>query len=192
MPRWEHGSEDRLKQAALELFDEQGFEDTSTIEIAARAGVTNRTFFRYFADKREVLSADADDLRTILVEKLRQAPDFTEPLRAVIGVLAEFDWEMLGPRDMQRRRHAVIAANPELLERDLVKHQTIAVEFTAVLRQRGVGADVARLAARVGVQLFLTAYEDWLQAGDGADLSKISESLMSLLAAIVPASARTM
>jgi AcrR family transcriptional regulator len=188
MPRWEHGSEDRLKKAALELFAEQGFEDTSTIEIAARAGVTNRTFFRYFSDKREVLFAESDGLRTMLVEKLRQAPDVTEPLQAITRVLAEFDWENLGPRDIQRRRHAVIAANPELLERDLSKQHIITVEFADVLRERGLDADVAQLAARVGVQVFLTAYGDWLETGDEADLATVSEKVTSLLATLLPSS----
>jgi hypothetical protein len=64
----------------------------------------------------------------------------------------------------------VIAANPELLERDLIKHHSIAVEFIDALRQRGVDADIAQLAARVGIQLFFTAYEHWLEAGDKADL----------------------
>jgi AcrR family transcriptional regulator len=188
MPRWEHGSEDRLKIAAIELFDEQGFENTSVIEIAERARVTTRTFFRYFSDKREVLFAGSDDLRAVLVERILQAPDVGEPLQVVIGILAEFDWESLGSRDTQRQRHAVIAANPELLERDLIKQRSIAVGFTDALRQRGVDADIAQLAARVGIQMFITAYGHWLEAGDKADLATISESVMSL-ATIVPTSA---
>jgi AcrR family transcriptional regulator len=178
-----------MKKAALELFDEQGFEATSSIEIAARAGVTNRTFFRYFADKREVLFADADDLRAALAEKLLAAPDVTEPFQAVTRVLADFDWDGLGPRDLQRRRQAVIEANPELLERDLVKHHSIAVEFADVLRRRGVDADVALLAARVGIQVFFTAYGRWLETDSEADLATISGNVTSLLATIVPTDA---
>src|SRR6201996_7911399 len=146
MPRWEHGSEDRLKRAAIELFDEQGFEKTSVGEIAKRAGVTTRTFFRYFPDKREVLFAGAEALRQRLVEKILEAPDSPAPLQLVIGVLAAFDWEGLGPRNIQRQRQAVIAANPELLERDLSKHQGLVVAFTDALRERGVEDDRARLA----------------------------------------------
>jgi AcrR family transcriptional regulator len=103
-PRWEHGSEDRLKKAAIKLFDEQGFENTSVIEISERARVTTRTFFRYFSDKREVLFTGSDELRAVLVEKILQAPDVVEPLQVVTGVLAEFDWESLGSRDFQRQR----------------------------------------------------------------------------------------
>ena len=189
MPRWEHGSEDRLKKAAIELFDEQGFENTSVTEIAERARVTTRTFFRYFSDKREVLFAGSDDLRILLVEKILQAPDVVEPLQVVAGVLAEFNWERLGSRNFQRKRQAVIAANPELLERDLIKHHSIAVGFIDALQQRGVDAGIARLAARVGIQMFFTAYEYWLKAGAKADLATITESVMSLLATIVPTNA---
>ena len=185
MPRWEHGSEERLQKAALELFDEQGFERTSVGEIAERARVTTRTFFRYFSDKREVLFAHADDLRAALVEGIRQAPDVDEPLRAVVGVLAGFDWEGQG-REIHRQRQTVIAANPELRERDLIKHDDIAVVFADVLRQRGVDPQIARLAARVGSQVFLVAYEEWLTASGDADLAAITENVMSRLGSIAP------
>jgi hypothetical protein len=125
----------------------------------------------------------------VLVEKILQGPDVVEPLQVVTGVLAEFNWESLESRDFQRQRHAVIAANPELLERDLIKHRSIAVGFTDALRQRGVDADIAQLAACVGIQMFITAYGHWLEAGDKADLATISESVMSLMATIVPTSA---
>jgi AcrR family transcriptional regulator len=190
MPRWERGSEERLKKAALELFEEQGFENTSVIEISERARVTTRTFFRYFSDKREVLFAGSDELRAVLVEKILQAPDVGEPLQVVIRALSEFDWERLGSRNSQRQRQAVIAANPELLERDLIKNHSIAVGFTEALRQRGVDADIARLAAHVGIQLFITAYIHWLEAGAKADLASMSESAMSLLASVVPTNAQ--
>ncbi len=189
MPRWEHGSEERLKKAAIELFEKQGFENTSVIEISKRAGVTTRTFFRYFSDKREVLFAGSDELRTALVERILQAPDVGEPLQVVIGVLSEFDWKSLGSRKSQRQRQAVIAANPELLERDLIKNHSIAVGFIDALRQRGVDADMARLAAHIGIQLFITAYLHWLEAGARADLAMMSETALSLLVSIVPITA---
>jgi AcrR family transcriptional regulator len=190
VPRWEHGSAERLEEAAMELFDEQGFERTSVGEIAERARVTTRTFFRYFPDKREVLFARADDLRTALVQAIREAPDVGEPLRAVVGVLAGFDWAGQG-REVQRRRHAVIGANPELLERDLSKHHDIAAAFADVLRDRGVDPATARLAARVGTQVFLVAYEEWLTASGEADLAAISEDVVSRLGPIAPARGTT-
>jgi AcrR family transcriptional regulator len=186
MPRWELGSAERMRQAALELFQEQGFEDTSAVQIAARARVTTRTFFRYFPDKEEVLFADSDDLREALVERLAELADTTEPLRAVTHTLAGFDWERLGSRETQRRREAMIAANPRLLERELVKQQQIADGFRAALRRRGVEPEVAELAAAIGIQVFRTAYRQWLDGDGTADLTGLTDAATSLLATIVP------
>ncbi|WP_212996781.1 TetR family transcriptional regulator [Winogradskya consettensis] len=190
MPRWEHGSEERLKQAAMELFAEQGFEATSAVQIAERARVTTRTFFRYFADKEEVFFADADALNEALVRELHESADVAEPLLAVAGTLAGFDWEKLGSREAQRRRNALIAANSELLERELSKHQRMAAGFSDTLRERGVDAAGAELAAAVGIQVFRTAYRQWLEGSDDTDLATRTATVMSLLATIVPAAAR--
>jgi AcrR family transcriptional regulator len=185
MPRWEHGSAERLKRAALELFEEQGFEETSAVQIAARARVTTRTFFRYFSDKEEILFADAGTLSEAFVQGILEATEVAEPLRAVTRTLAGFDWDSLGSRESQRRRDAMIAANPELLERDLIKQQQTADRLGHALHQRGVEPDAAELAARVGIQVFRTAYRRWLDAGDGADLAAMTDSATALLASIV-------
>jgi AcrR family transcriptional regulator len=179
-----------LQLAALELFHERGYDQTTAAEIAAHAGVTERTFFRHFSDKREVLFAGSDDLRAALVEKILQAPDVSEPFQVVTAVLTKFDWESVAPREFHRRRHTVITANPALTERDLMKFRSLAVDFANALRQRGVAADVAQLAARVGIDVFITSYGHWLEADDKAGLPTISKTVTSLLAAIVPASAR--
>jgi AcrR family transcriptional regulator len=191
MPRWEHGSEERLKQAAMELFEEQGFEDTSAVQIAKRARVTTRTFFRYFSDKQEVLFVDADMLCTALVQEILRATDVVEPLQAVTQTLAGFNWESLASRESQRQRDAMIASNPDLLERDLIKQQQMADALSSALHQRGVDPDIAGLAAHVGIHVFRTAYRQWLEADDNADLATMTETVMSLLATIVPASAST-
>jgi AcrR family transcriptional regulator len=190
MPRWEHGSQERLVQAARELFDEQGFEHTSAVQIAQRARVTTRTFFRYFPDKQSILFVDADLLRTALLRGIHDAADVTEPLGVVARVLVEFDWEGLGPRETQRRRDAMITSNSELLERELNKQQEMAEAFGDALRQRGVEPQAAELAARVGIQVFQTAYRRWLAADEATDLATTMAASMSTLAAIVPAVTR--
>ena len=184
MPRWERGSEERLKQAALELFEERGFENTSVVEIAERARVTTRTFFRYFSDKREVLFADSAALQSSLVQAIREAPGVAEPLRVVVAALSGFDWAGLG-RDRQRRRRAVIAASPELLERDLVKTDALTDALAEILEERGVAADTARLATRVGAQVFQVAYQDWLASDDGPTLPSRAENALSLLGSLI-------
>jgi AcrR family transcriptional regulator len=175
----------------MELFEEQGFEDTSAVQIAKRARLTTRTFFRYFSDKQEVLFADADMLHAALVQEILQATDVAEPLQAVTRTLAGFNWESLASRESQRRREAIIASNPGLLERDLIKQQQMADGFSSALQQRGVDPHIAELAARAGIQVFRTAYRRWLAADDNADLATTTETVMSILATIVPANAST-
>jgi AcrR family transcriptional regulator len=175
----------------MELFDEQGFQNTSAVQIAKRARVTTRTFFRYFSDKQEILFADADMLCAALVQEVLQATDVGEPLQTVTRTLAGFNWENLGSRESQRRRDAMIASNPYLLERDLIKQQQMADGFSSALHQRGVDPETAGLAAHVGIQVFRTAYRQWLEADDNTDLATMTETVMSLLATIVPASVST-
>ncbi|MFB9508397.1 TetR family transcriptional regulator [Streptomyces aurantiacus] len=187
MPRWEHGTEERLKQAAMELFEEQGFEKTSAVQIAQRARVTTRTFFRYFPDKEEVLlaDADADAVKETLVQHLLQKPDVTDTLQAVTRTLADFDWEKLGPRQILRQRDAMIASDPRLLERELIKQQQLTDALRDVLCRRGTAPDIAELAANTGSQVFRTAYRKWLEDNNDGDLTTITENVMSLLAAIM-------
>ena len=96
-----------------------------------------------------------------------------------MGALSEFDWGELGSRNSQRQRQAVIAANPELLERDLIKNHRIAVGFMDALRQRGVEAIKPDSLPTWGFNCLL-------RPGDKADLAMMSKSVMSLLASIVP------
>jgi AcrR family transcriptional regulator len=173
-----------LKQAAMELFDEQGFQHTSAVQIAERARVTTRTFFRYFSDKQAVVFADAELLSAALVQGVRDAADVAQPLHTVVRTLAEFDWQALAPREGLRRRDAMIASTPELLERELIKQDDMADAFSAALRDRGVDPHAAELAARVGIDVFRTAYRQWLRAEDDADLPETVDTMMSTLAAM--------
>jgi AcrR family transcriptional regulator len=185
MPRWEHGSEERMKQAAMELFEEQGFEATSAVQIAERARVTTRTFFRYFPDKEEILFADANALNEALVHELLQTPDITQPLQAVTRTLAGYDWEELGSRETLYRRAQMIASDPRLLERDLIKQHQMADGFRRALCERGIDPDIAELAASTGSQIFRTAYRKWLEGNGSTDLATNTETVMTLLTAIV-------
>lgn len=166
----------------MELFDEQGFQATSAVQIADRARVTTRTFFRYFPDKEAVVFADAELLSAALVQDLLDAAELGQPLHAVVRVLAEFDWLGLGSRATLRQRDAMIAANPELLERELIKQEQMADAFGSALAERGVEPLTAELAARVGIAVFRTAYRQWLTAGDDADLAAKVAMAMSALA----------
>jgi AcrR family transcriptional regulator len=182
---------ERMQMAALELFAEQGFEKTTATEIAARAGVTRRTFFRHFSDKREVLfSGSVTDLpETALVEGIARADGGLMPLQMIASAIVGYDWDALSPRPLQRKRNAVIMANPELMERELIKYEAIALAFTETLRQRGFDAGAARLAADAGIVIFRSAYDRWLDASEDTGMGQIIEDIVTTLRTAVGAEA---
>jgi AcrR family transcriptional regulator len=160
MGRWEPDAAGRLREAALELFGERGFEQTTVAEIAARAGLTERTFFRHFADKREVLFRGSEVLRDTLVAAIDDAPAAASSLEAVTAALNAAG-EVFN-REFARRRHAVILANPELQERELIKLAHLTEALAGALRDRKVRDPAARLAAETGMALFRITFERWL------------------------------
>ena len=174
MGRWQPDSRGRLQEAALVLFSERGFDQTTAAEIAARAGVTERTFFRHFADKREVLFSGSAPLRERIVAGVAGAPPTDGPLDAVSRGL-DAAAAMLGEfrRDLSRQRQAVIAANPDLRERELTKLADYAAAVADTLRQRGVGEPQATLAADAGMTVLRVAVAEWASGDDGRDLAVI-------------------
>ncbi|MGO9054538.1 MAG: TetR family transcriptional regulator [Streptosporangiaceae bacterium] len=183
MGRWEPDARGRLEQAALALYGERGFEQTTVAEIAKRAGLTERTFFRYFADKREVLFAGAGALQDFLVGTLGSAADSAAPIDAVIAALEAAGVMLQERRDYARQRQAVIAANAELQERELIKLASLAAAMAGVLRRRGVSDPAASLAAEAGIAVFRIAFERWVSESGQRDLPQcIRESLGDLQA----------
>ncbi|HEY5273795.1 MAG TPA: TetR family transcriptional regulator [Acidimicrobiales bacterium] len=181
--RWKPDSRGRLEQAALALYDERGFESTTVAEIAARAGLTERTFFRYFADKREVLFGGASALQELLVTAVVAAPADAAPLAAVGGALEAAGALLQQRREFSRQRQAVIASNVELHERELIKLATLAVALADALRERGVRDPAASLTAEAGIAVFRVAFERWADNPHERDLPQlIRESLDELRA----------
>jgi AcrR family transcriptional regulator len=160
MARWEPNAAGRLREAALELFEERGFEQTTVAEIAARAGLTERTFFRHFSDKREVLFRGSEGLRDTLVLAVDQAPPEASALEAVSAAL-EAAGDVFVP-EFSRRRRAVILANAELQERELIKLASLTDALADALRRRGVRDPMARLAGETGIALFRITFERWV------------------------------
>ncbi|GIG68413.1 TetR family transcriptional regulator [Phytomonospora endophytica] len=169
MSRWEPNARERLSEAALELYAERGFEQTTVAEIAGRAGLTERTFFRHFGDKREVLFGGAEKLLDLLAETVAAAPAGAAPIEAVAAALAAAGRLIRDPVH-SRRRQAVIDANAELRERELIKLASWAVTLTAALRDRGAPEGVAHLAAETGVAVFKVAFGRWLAEHGEADM----------------------
>jgi AcrR family transcriptional regulator len=183
MGRWEPNARGRLEQAALELYVERGFEQTTVAEIAERAGLTERTFFRYFADKREVLFAGAGTLRELMVGALAAAPESAAPIEAVAAALETAGALLQERREYARQRQAVIAANAGLQERELIKLATLALALAEALRQRGVTEPAASLTAEAGIAVFKIAFERWVDGPGQPELPQlISESLGELKA----------
>src|ERR1700684_277410 len=182
MSRWEPDSRGRLQEAALALYSERGFDQTTAAEIAQRAGVTERTFFRHFADKREVLFGGSALLRERIVEGVADAPQGAGALDAVAGGLAAAA-SMLGEgrRDLTAQRHAVIVANPELSERELSKLADYSAAVAAALRERGVGEPQATLAAGAGMTVLRVAMERWAMGDDDRDLPATMRAAMAEL-----------
>jgi AcrR family transcriptional regulator len=173
MTRWKPDSHGRLEQAALALYGERGFESTTVAEIAARAGLTERTFFRHFADKREVLFAGAGALQELLVSAVAGAPDSVAPIDAVGAALEAAGALLQQRREYARQRQAVIAANAELQERELIKLASLASAIADTLRRRGVSDPAATLTAEAGVAVFRVAFERWVEETNQRDLPRI-------------------
>src|SRR5581483_3773830 len=161
MSRWEPDARSRLEQAALKLYVERGFEQTTVAEIARDAGVTERTFFRHFADKREVLFGGSEMLRALLVDTIAEAPASIPPIEAVAAALDAAGTRLQERREHSRQRQAVIDAHPELQERELLKLASLASAMADALRGRGVTDPAASLAAETGIAVFKIAFVRW-------------------------------
>ena len=183
MGRWEPNARGRLAQAAFALYGERGFEQTTVAEIAARAGLTERTFFRHFADKREVLFAGADALRELLVGTVTKAPASLAPIDAAAAGLEAVGTFLQEGRELAQQRQTIIAASAELQERELIKLAALAAALAAALRQRGVEDPAASLTAEAGIAVFKIAFECWVDESNQQDLPRlIRESLDELRA----------
>lgn len=175
MTRWQPNASERLVLAALELFAERGYENTTVIDIAQRAGLTKSTFFRHFQDKREVLFG-GDTMARLLAEKIAEAPATASPLEAVADAMDAAGKAAFTParREFSARRRAVIAATPELQEREALKGLGLIAAMTEALRRRGVPEVTASVAAELGALAGKIAYERWCDQANGDDFSDVA------------------
>lgn len=161
MGRWEPDAAGRLQQAAVALFLERGYAEVTVAQIAERAGLTKRTFFNHFADKREVLFAGAQSFEASVVRHLTEAASELDPIDAAVIALTRSGLELSRYAGFARTRRELIASSPELRERDLIKMASLASAIAEVLRKRHVPARTAALTAQAAVAVFATAYDDW-------------------------------
>jgi AcrR family transcriptional regulator len=192
MPRWDPRAEDRLREAALTLFLEHGYENVTVADITDRAGLARRTFSRYFADKRDVLFAGSDQLPAAISKAVRAADARLTPAEALLAGLADTGTLLAEqvPRSPERRR--IVAGSAELQERERTKFAAVTAALTDTLRARGATDTAARLLADVGVAVFKTAFAQWTEEPGGADFPVyIRQAAAELTDALEPITRRT-
>jgi AcrR family transcriptional regulator len=179
MARWEPGAPERLQKAALELFATRGFEQTTATEIAQSVGLTERTFFRHFSDKREVLFYGQHLLVQAFLAGVDTAPPGASPIDVVASALQSaasfFPNER---RPYSRTRQSVIDQNPALQERERHKLASLATTVADALRARGVGELAATLAAQSGATVFGIAFTQWIREGEQRSLADIAADVL--------------
>jgi AcrR family transcriptional regulator len=179
MARWEPGAAERLQKAALELFATRGFEQTTAAEIAESVGLTERTFFRHFSDKREVLFYGQHLLVQAFLTGVDTAPPDASPIEIVASALqsaASFFPNERRPHS--RTRQSVIDQNPALQERERNKLASLATTVASALRARGVDELAATLAAESGTTVFGIAFTQWIREGEQRSLADIAADVL--------------
>jgi AcrR family transcriptional regulator len=193
MARWEPNAPQRLADAALELFAERGYEKTTVLDIAQRAGLAKSTFFRHFQDKREVLFGE-DALTGRLVVAIATAPAGEAPLEAVAHGLDALGQDVFTPshRTFTIRRRAAIEAHSDLQEREALKEAHLTASVSRALADRGTPELVARVTAGLGTLALRTAYERWSDPGNTDEFSAVArQALDEVRAAVSTAQAGT-
>lgn len=163
--RWDPGTEQRLTQAALDLFGAYGYDDVTITQIAERAGITRRSYFRYFPDKREVLFARSEQLPPAVAEAVLAVDEHADPLSAALCAVIKSGTMLVTQTERAAERRAIISASPELQERDRTKAAAIAAAIEKALRHRGSTPAEAKLVAQIAMVVFENAYLRWLDAG---------------------------
>jgi len=163
MPRWTEDAPGRLQRAAIDLFLERGYDEVTVAQIADRAGLTRRSFFNHFIDKREIFFAGAAAFQAHVVDYLVAAPGDWDPFQAATAALTSAGnelAEMAG--NAARPVRNLIAASAELRERDRTKMAAVTQAIAETLTQRGTSARVADLTARAAVAVFTVAFDQWV------------------------------
>lgn len=192
MARWDPGAQERLTEAALDLYLERGYDDVTVSDIAERAGLTRRSYFRYFPDKREVLFAGSERLPDAVREAVLSADPAATPLTAVLHAFEQVGAQIADLLDHSHvvRRRAVIDASAELQERERTKSAAVTAAIDEALRERGADPTTATLVAQVGSVALGLAFRRWSEADSASftdGLHAVFDTLRTSLAgAAVP------
>jgi len=189
--RWEPNARGRLERAAMELYRERGYDQTTVAQIAERAGLTERTFFRHFADKREILFAGGTELQDRVVAAVTAAPVSAPPLEAALAGIeaAGTMLEERRGRRFARQRQRIIAGSPELRERELHKLAALAAGVSKALNERGAGEPGASIMGELAVSIFRISFERWVAESGGPGLIELMRTSLDALRALIASSA---
>ncbi|MFI9009022.1 TetR/AcrR family transcriptional regulator [Actinosynnema sp. NPDC053489] len=183
MSRWQPDARGRMVRAAMDLFTERGFEQTTAGDIAERAGVTERTFFRHFTDKREVLFSGSEAVGRTVAEAIRSAPADLPPVDVALTGVVAVARVLEDDHGHSARRARIVEANPALRERELLKLASLVETATGALRARGVDPLTADLAAHSAVTAFQVGFARWVAEADPPALgTRIAETAAALRA----------
>ncbi|MFF0150825.1 TetR family transcriptional regulator [Micromonospora sp. NPDC005203] len=189
MARWQPDARGRLEAAAFELFRERGFEETTVADIATRAGVDKRTFYRLFGDKREALFSGSGQLEEILVKAVVETD--AAPFEAVVAAFRRAAEEIFADRlELVRMRQSIIQSSPELQERELRKTGALVAAVSVALRAKGLDESTATLATESGVTVFRVAYARWVAPDSDASLADLITEVATELRAVTSAPGR--
>ena len=182
MSRWQPDAASRLERAARELFVEQGFAETTVPQITERAGLTTRTFFRHFADKREVLFAFDEQLPGIVSALMAAAPAEHSPARVIREGLPVIATSQLdGALDYLTTHRGIVRSDDGLRERELRKNAALTEAIRAGFVARGESEQTAELVAHLGATAFTISVNRWIDEGGHHALSDImTETIDSL------------
>ncbi|MBB2748196.1 UNVERIFIED_ORG: AcrR family transcriptional regulator [Microbispora rosea subsp. rosea] len=191
MARWDPGTQERLIKAALELYAEHGYDNVTVTQIAERAGITRRSYFRYFPDKREVLFAGSERLPPAVNEAVLAAAEAASPLSTTLDALAG-----VGARLVEQVRHAaerrsVIDASAELRERERTKTAAVTAAIREALKQRGVEHSRAKLVAQIATMVLQDAFDRWIDANERTDFASCLRTAAASLRETVAADIET-
>jgi len=179
MGRWPPDARARLQEAALALYGERGYDETTVAEIAERAGLTKRTFFRYFTDKREVLFWGSELLEQRMVAAIEAAPASASALSMIGAALDAAAVRFEEVREFAGLRHRVIATSRELQERELIKAVSLAAAMAGALQRRGLGGTAATLAAHTGVTIMHVAFEQWVDDPNARPFRQVARDALA-------------
>ncbi|GAA4668504.1 TetR family transcriptional regulator [Frondihabitans cladoniiphilus] len=190
MVRWEPGARERLQKAALELYAARGFEQTTAADIAESVGLSERTFFRHFADKREVIFNGQALFEQAFVDGISSASPGSPALDVVAAALeAAGSFFPDERRGYSRLRQSIIVANPSLHERELLKMTALSTRIAAGLREHGIPEPQATLAAQSGATVFHVAFGQWIAEGETRSLPEIEREILGELRSVTQESA---